>query len=245
MEIQTYTISKQALMDSPGKERDFFLLAGHFANEIIFLIKLLLITQALPSEKIPAKAELTQALFVHKILAGKLYEGWQMIRKYYYGTAISKDYNEFLEKEAQEAVKQLNRYFNKPNFISKVRNSYSFHYGPDKIEPTLKEMEDGDEFDMYIAEQHVNTLYYVCESVINKAMLHELEPNDLQSGFDKLFQDIVKVHQLLLTFIPSFMKIFAGRHFVRTESNPVLEIIEIDMPSIKDLRLPFFVTGPP
>ncbi len=230
-------------MDVPAKERDFFLLAGHFANEIIFLSKLLIITRHQPLEKIPAKAELTQALFVHKILAGKLYEGWQMIRRYYYGTAISKVYNELLEKDAQEAIKNLNRYFGKPNLIRKVRNSYSFHYGPDKIEPTLKEMEDGDEFDMYIAEQHLNTLYYVSESVINKAMLHELEPNDLRASFDKLNQDIVEIHGLLLTFIHNFMKVAAGRHFVKTVSNPVLEEIEIDTPSLKDLRLAFFVNA--
>lgn len=241
MKIQTYTISKQALMDIPAKERDFFLLAGHFANEIIFLSKLLIITRDQPLEKIPAKAELTQALFVHKILAGKLCEGWQMIRRYYYGTGISKIYNELLAKDVQEAIKKLNRYFGKPNLISKVRNSYSFHYGPEKIEPTLKEMEDGDEFDMYIADRHINTLYYVSESVINKAMLHELVPNDLRASFDKLFQDIVEMHGLLLTFIHNFMTVAAGRHFVKTESNPVLEEIEIDTPSLEDLRLPFFV----
>ena len=243
MKIQIYTISKQALMDIPAKERDFFLLAGHFANEVIFLSKLLVITQDQASEKIPAKAELTQALFVHKTLAGKLYEGWQMIRKYYFGTAISKDYHELLEKDAQEAIKQLNRYFGKGNLISKVRNSYSFHYSSDKIDPTLKEMEDGDEFDMYIAEQHINSLYYVAESVINKAMLQELESNDLQTSFDKLYQDTVEVHRLLLTFIHNFMKVAAGRHFVKTESNPVLEEIEIDLPSLEELRLPFFVNA--
>ena len=240
MKIQAYTISKQALMDIPAKERDFFLLAGHFANEIIFLFKLLVITRGQASEKIPEKAELTQALFVHKTLVGKLYEGWQMIRKYYFGTAISKDYYEILEKDAQEAIKQLNRYFRKGNLISKVRNSYSFHYGPDKIELTLNEMVDGDEFDMYIAEQHINSLYYVSESIINKAMLHELEPNDIQGSFDQLFQDIVEVYELLLTFINNFMKVAAGRYFVKTDSNPVLVEIE-NPPSLEDLRLPFFV----
>ncbi len=242
MKIQIYTISKQALMDIPAKERDFFLLAGHFANEVIFLSKLLVITQDQASEKIPAKAELTQALFVHKTLAGKLYEGWQMIRKYYLWTAISKDYDGLLEKDAQEAIKQLNRYFSKGNLISKVRNSYSFHYGPDKIEPTLEEMEDGDELDMYIAEHHINSLYYISESIINKAMLHELKQNDLRSSFDKLFQEIVEVYGLLLTFIHNFMTVAAGRHFVRTDSNPVLEEIE-NPPSLEDLRLPFFVNA--
>ena len=111
MKIQTYTVSKHALMDMPAKERDFFLLVGHFANEVIFLSKLLIITRYQASEKIPAKAELTQALFIHRTLAGKLYEGWQMIQKYYFGTSISKDYNELLEKDAQEAIKQLKRYF--------------------------------------------------------------------------------------------------------------------------------------
>ena len=244
MKIQTYTISKQALMDVPAKERDFFLLAGHFANEVIFLSKLLAITRVQASEKILAKAELTQALFVQKTLAGKLYEGWQMIRKYYFGTAISKVYHELLEKDAQEAIKQVNRYFDdNRNFISKVRNSYSFHYSPAKIEPTLNEMEEGDELNMYIAEQHINSLYYVAESVINKTMLHELEPNDLQGSIDKLYQDIVKVHGLLLTFINNFMKVAAGRQFVKTESNPVSEEIEIDLPSLENLRLPFFVNA--
>jgi hypothetical protein len=65
MEIQRYTIQKQALMAMPDHERVFFLLAGHFANEIIFLSKLLIVTKDQSPEEIPAKAELTQALFVH------------------------------------------------------------------------------------------------------------------------------------------------------------------------------------
>ena len=104
-------------------------------------------------------------------------------------------------------------------------------------------MEDGDELDMYIAEQHINSLYYVAESVINKAMLQELESNDLRTSFDKLYQDTVEVHRLLLTFIHNFMKVAAGRHFVKTKSNPVLEEIEIDLPSLEELRLPFFVNA--
>ena len=73
-------------------------------------------------------------------------------------------------------------------------------------------------------------------------MLHELEPNDLRSSFDNFFKDIVEVHGLLLTFINSFMTVAAGRHFVKTDSNPVLEEME-DPPSLEDLRLPFFVNA--
>ncbi len=110
------------------------------------------------------------------------------------------------------------------------------------MEPVLDEMEDGDEFDMYIAEQHINSLYYVSESVINKAMLNELEPNDIQSAFDKLYQDVVEIHGLMLTFIHNFMTVAARRHFVKTGSNPVIEEIEIgDLPSLENRRFPFFV----
>lgn len=243
MKIRTYTISKQALTAMPAKERDFFLLAGHFANEIIFLSKLLAITRVRASEKILEKTELIQALIVQKIFAGKLCEGWTMIERYYYGTGISKTYDKFLETRSKESLTNLKRYFGKQNRIKKVRNSYSFHYSPGKIEPTIKKMEDGDEFDMYIADTNINTLYYMSESVINKAMFHELEPNDPQNSFANFYQDIVDISGLLLTFIHNFMKVAAGRHFVQTESNPVSEEIGIDPVSLEDLRLPFFVNA--
>ena len=102
--------------------------------------------------------------------------------------------------------------------------------------------DDGDEFDMYLAQQHVNSLYYVSEAVINKAMLHELNPSNIRFSYDKLFKEIVEVHGLLLTFFNEFMTAAAGRHFVTTESNPVLRIIRIGrLPILRNLRLPFFV----
>lgn len=251
MHIQTYTVSKNSLANIPTEERDFFLLAGHFANEIVFWSKLATITETTVTnnksqDKIVTKANVTQAMIVNKTLAGKLYEGWQMIRKAYFGTAISKDYHQLLGNDAQEAIKELSRYFKRKNFIEKVRNSYAFHYGADEIGAALDEMAAGDEFDMYIAEQHINSLYYVSESAINKSMLRELSPDDLQSGSDKLYEEIVLVHKLLFTFINSFMKALVTRHFVKTAENPVGQKVETgELLNLKDLELPYFVKPAP
>ena len=92
-------------MNIPAEERELFLLAGHLANELIFLSKLAAITENKSQEKFALKAELTQFLFIYKILVGKLHEGWAIIRKHYFGDAISMKYHGGLDEGAKNLSK--------------------------------------------------------------------------------------------------------------------------------------------
>ena len=106
MKIHTVRISKDALMQMSGNERDFFLLAGHFFNELILLSKLAFMTAEVPLGKIPNRAGITHALFVDRMLAGKLCEGWTLFREQYQRAMLSKEYNKRLDTKARRAIKR-------------------------------------------------------------------------------------------------------------------------------------------
>ena len=121
MKIYIMPVPKQTLSRMPENERDFFLLAGHFANELIILNKLHIITtQGFSSDKIPNRGALVQAMFIGKLFVGKLNEGWGLLRKRYFGTALSRDYDPHLDEETLEALRRLKQYFGNPNIIRNI-----------------------------------------------------------------------------------------------------------------------------
>jgi len=239
-EIQTYTISKEAFLATPKAEREFFLVAGHIANETNFLAKLSAIQQGTAPDKLSEKAELTQFLFSLRITAGKLHEGWQAIRKGYFGGKISMQYQGLLDQPADEALDCLKKYFNGKDAISKVRNSYSFHYGAKEIESILLESEQDEDCQIFVAQNHLNSLYYFSEAIINKAMMKEIGEGDLNANFDQFYDDTILVHRWLHIFISSYMKVFSGRYFTKSGENPTASELP-ETTSLQALRLPFFV----
>jgi hypothetical protein len=111
MKIYTLRFPKQALMEMPNAEREFFLLAGHFFNELMILGKLMIMVQDIPRQKIPSRVGTVQALFVNKLLAGKLYEGWNLIQRRYYKRSLSKKYDQLLDEKGRQAIYKLKSYF--------------------------------------------------------------------------------------------------------------------------------------
>ena len=95
-------------------------------------------TAEVPLDKIPSRAGMTHALFVDRMLAGKLCEGWTLFRERYQGTSLSKEYDKLLDTEVRKAIKKLNKYFGKSNVLSRIRNRFAFHYDPSDLDKIIQ-----------------------------------------------------------------------------------------------------------
>jgi hypothetical protein len=241
MKIHAVRISKDALMQMSGSERKFFLLVGHFFNELILLSKLAFMTAEVPSGKIPRRAGMTHALFVDRMLAGKLCEGWTLIRERYQGTSLSKEYDKLLDTQARRAVKNLNRYFGKSNLLSRIRNRFAFHYDPSELvqdHSMIADLRD-DELEMYLSEENLNSFYYISESFVNIAMLREAKCDDINHAFKELSTDIIEVQGWFLAFVQGFM-VAAARRYSDFEA-AITERVDIEGTPLERVRFPFFV----
>ena len=241
MDVERYTLELSDLNEMPENERTCFLMAGHLANEILFLSKLLVITQVRPEGETAQKAELTQSLFVIRMISGKLFEGWHSIRRSYHGTQVSRNYNDDLGDQAQSSLRFLGQYFaNRDNLIASVRNNYAFHYSPDRLINVIDELIEGNENVMYIGDTHLSSLYYISDVLIARSMANDFNLGDIAGSLVALHDQIIEVQGHLLIFIRQFMAVAASRYFVRDRSNPVTVYVGPSV-NLSEMRLPFFV----
>lgn len=246
MRVETLSISRDVLMRMPPAERAFFLLCGHFINEIIVLSKLCAFTNDIPAGgSVQSRAGVTQALVVNKLLIGKLNEGWNLIDRRYYATALSREYDERLHDDGREALNQLTQYFRRPtNVIRTMRNRFSFHYLLASFDATLPEMNDS-EFEIHIGQQKLNSLYYLSECAVNIAMLREFGDGELRSIFDRVYGEIITAHGWFLTFAEDFMTACLGRYLGEPLERIRSGTVEIDdAPNLNEVRMPYFVEVP-
>jgi hypothetical protein len=240
MKIFKKRFSKSELNNIPEDERYFFLLIGHLANELNILQKLIIMCYKLPAKnKANERAHLSQVLTIVKILVGKVWEGWELIRKAFFATRLSREYDSLLSPEAREALKNLKRYFDSNNLVKNVRNEFSFHYNFDKIKSGFSAVPDNEELDIYLAETTGNSLFYASEVAINFSMLDMIDSCNHQHSFDKLFNETIKIVSWLVDFAVGCMNLITKRYYLALNYEP-LDIGPV--PTINDIEIPYFVS---
>jgi hypothetical protein len=127
-------VSKVELESLTKSELNFLIQACAMLNEINILHKITLFSNKDVKTEAGRRAQNSQSLFLLIILTGKLWEGWELVEKAYFGTKLSKTYHNLLPQEAIDRLNDLKSYFGKSdNLIKKVRNKIAFHYDSSEI----------------------------------------------------------------------------------------------------------------
>lgn len=248
MRIHRVPISKTKLDAIPEYERAFYIQIGHLGNELNMLNKLLLYS----SQNIRAldgvqnEAQTSQTLLIVKILAGKLYEGWELTKRAFFGTKISNEYDTHLEEDAKVALEKLKQYFGKQNLINTVRNQYAFHYSPKGIVKQINRMLDTADMHIYLAKISANCLYHISEVIINYAMLESIEPGNHKAAMDRLAKETLDVTSWFTDFIGGCMIVLTQRYLGKTLEE--LGAVEIEVPTpprFDEVEIPYFLPERP
>jgi hypothetical protein len=98
MELSKINIPKSKLDTIDEIEQVFFIQLMHFLNELNVLQKCVIVSSnKLESlTTIEKRGQISQAHFFIRTLAGKLYEGWKMIKKDFLKTQLSEKYENLL-----------------------------------------------------------------------------------------------------------------------------------------------------
>lgn len=82
IQIAVVPLPKERLDHMLPEERNFLILCGHIANELNILQKLVIWTSNFDTPgEIEARANVVQALLIAKLLASKLWEASELVRK--------------------------------------------------------------------------------------------------------------------------------------------------------------------
>ncbi len=245
MELTKILIPKDRFCQIPKEERVVFVLLGHLANELSVLGKLMGWCRNGPSAS-PAEenARLFQTLFMVRLLAGKLNEGWQALQRSFFGTAIAREYEGLIEEPHRSDLQQLKRYFGRENSIHRVRNDFSFHYSVDDVARCVDlPAELRDELVIYLGKEHENSLYSLGELICNLALFQAVAVDDPQRAVITLLNDVWEVRRLFLSVISGCMWVFVSRHLGKDPGALKAETISVDAPTDgRRFAIPYFVS---
>lgn len=239
MEIFKLEITPELYKKIPLEERVLFLTVGHFTNEIYALRKLICIaSNTEESSEIGKHGVIMQQVMFVKALITKACEAYKFLKgeeekKYF------KSLKEDNEINVESHINNLRKYFESDySRLRWLRNKLGAHYDADII----KKVAEGDLSDthhLYLSEQQGNSLYFLSEEVLFKAISKDQVPEE---AFPQLVDDVDEIAGWITDCAQDVM-IYIGKRYAEAKWN--LESDEggehIDIKSVNELSLPFFI----
>jgi len=243
MKIYEIPISQAQLDSIPPNERLFFIQIGHLANELSTLNRLLLfVINSSCTTNLETRARNSQALLLIRLCCGKVFEGWEMLQRDYFGSKISKEYDDFLDEGGKKSLAEIKQYFSKKNLIKDIRDNFAFHYSSDDLKVEIPLVEGTDPLCIYLGHSHGNSFYYFADVIVGSAMMSKVPKADPQPAMNTLFEDPISAIKWFLDFIGSCMTVLVEKYLGTTLEAPETNTIEIHNPKkLKDVQLPYFL----
>lgn len=145
MKIHRISITQEQWDHILSPERAFYIHIGHLRHELMVLKKLLeLSAKKTPTDPILRDVHLSQQFIIGRLLAGKIREGWELIKKAYFGTKLSLGIEKELPDDTTMVLENLKKYFRTNNLIDCVRNEFAFHYDPERVQRRVSLVEQTD-----------------------------------------------------------------------------------------------------
>lgn len=243
MELYKYTFQKEQLQKIPERELLFFVQLTNLANEIFSLQKMEYFTGGESRDSLLMRgAKNSQSLFYLRLSAGKLWEGWRLIKNRFHKSGVAKDYFPQFSTEARGKYKLLKKYFSKPNAIKTIRNGFAFHCESESSKGITDIIHDSErqEYDLYFTTHHGNCFYDMSTSLIMESMFATLSSEDHKVNIHDIIKEITEVRGYYLHFVGECVLVF-GRKYLRS----AFEIITIpDQHKLDEISVPYFVSEP-
>lgn len=238
MVLNKILISKEKLKSIPEREQIFFIEIGNLLNELNTLQKVIFMSAKQTDDTLERRGRNLQALFFVRILAGKLSEAWELLKRDFFGAKLSQEYETRLDPDATKNLDKLKKYFSRQNLIHQIRNEFAFHYSsPEQMKKQLEGVPKEETFELFVAPEHGNCFYSMSDVILNFALLNAVDPTDPWRAMDKVLGEIFDVTRQFLDFLAEFLVIIVDR-YIGLDS----EKVEVrNPPALDHLALPYFV----
>lgn len=165
MKFTTLEITEKDFNKIDENEKIFYVFAGHVCNEITILEKLLFLSTTFNNadENLDA-VKASQSLLISRLTAGKLYEGWELLKSFFnidiysklpkYPISIDAD----LSAEGKSEFDKLKTYFKRDGLFDILRNQFAFHYMAGNLK---KQFPDIDKLRILVTEKDEPFLYFL------------------------------------------------------------------------------------
>jgi hypothetical protein len=240
MKILEVELSKEQVLGLPESTRVLFIIMGHITNEINALTKF---TFWSANAKCESGAEENgrdmNILLFMRLLAGKLFEAWEVYEKFFFGTGLSKIYEPLLDETASEALKSLKKYFGKDNLAHKLRNKVAFHYSPKVIDASLEDLENP--LFVYLDKSAApNNLFLFAEDLVSNAVKSILGMGGDKNSFTAITGELFNVSANFVTVADGLMDAILKHNRAELRMRQPREIKLNDLVKFDKYYLPWF-----
>ncbi len=240
MELKRIIIKKSEFDTIPENDRLFIVLISACANEVSMLHKFIAYSNYHVEDETINTAQNVQSFFLIKLLAGKLYEGFEIIRKDYFGSALSREHDVHLSKDSKIALTSLKSYFSRgDNLIKLIRNKFSFHYDSTLVREQLDGIPDEEDLELYLASNHGNSLYALSHIVSSYALFNEVDDSDHWKAVDTIFKEVLNAATNFLVFAEGILTVIWVRHRITAVAETDIYLQNVQ--KIDTIKLPYFV----
>ncbi len=157
------------------------------------------------------------------------------------GPLHAKAYQPSLSGEAQVALENIKKYFDRKNIINQVRNNFAFHYSPDEMDAVLPHVST-DELEVYIQNDgSANNLFYFAEVLANKALLLTINSEIDQDSYETLMKEVTTVTHLFTVISESLITEFLKRNQANIWDGTSQEVDLANLPSFDSITIPWFI----
>lgn len=253
LEIHADTIKRLS-----NRERNQLIGCMHAHNELTVLNRLFMCTIEYPqdADELHSSAQTVQLWCLLQVLVGKIFESWKMLRDRFLGANPVDPMVAALSAEHRECLTWLEKYFDtKDNALATIRDKAAFHYDKLNTEHAISALGPKEDI-IYLAQQPINTLYYLGSSLVFRTLFAMIADNEdgvavgsrgdrTQLGLNTAIRDAsqanVNLHRVLYGLIEALLE--------KAEGKPLhtLKQKRIDIKGAPDpdtVRLPLFLDIP-
>lgn len=243
LRLHTLIYSKADLDRAPDDERLFFLMASSVANDTQMLNKTMavILREDDAGHRIINQGNSAFALMMLRMLAGRLREGWRLIRKHL--PMIKASYVGELSSDAQSGFHAIVAYFEQPkpgSLIWRVRDGMAFHHAPDHVEAAYRSLDPATDIGDYLHPSIGNTLFYTSELLQYETLKHLAGMDDHVKAVHQLIEDTRLQTVAFNSFIFGFALVFAQRYLQHALDGLKNESETIPVAKFEELNLPYF-----
>ena len=173
-------IDANAIKRLTNRERNQLVGCMHAHNELTVLNRLFMCTIEYPesADELHRSAQTVQLWRLLQVLVGKIFETWKMLHDRFLGSEPKERMVSALHPEGGDSLAWLKQYFAfRANALATIRDKAAFHYDKLNTERALSYLA-AKEDTVYLAQQPVNTLYYLGSSLVFRALFTMIADNE-------------------------------------------------------------------
>ena len=238
MKVWSVKFKAEVLRTLPQEQQVFLVLLTRLLNDINVLSKAAIYaSNGIENlEGVRKTAQRIVGLTFTRELAGKLYEGWRLLEKSYFGSGLSRRYACSLSHKAKDAERHIKNYFSRSGCrMKRIRHEHASHYLPSGVSQELTDVDPEEVLCMLVAEQG-NSLYPFSEDIATKSILRLFDSDAQRAMRQMLGEVVIDVPGWFQDFAYGVLTLFAEEAGLHGD-----EVCVPDVPPLDKVQLPFFV----